>query len=154
MTGRPPTPIGLRVLMGNPAKRPIPAVPQARLGRPRAPSWLTPDAKAEFGRLCRELGLLGILSPADASIITLASATYGTWCRAVRLLNGLDDAALADAAGRRLRAIASDAAGLLLRCWAECGLTPCARSRLHLPPQKPADELTNFLHPQGGVDGA
>jgi phage terminase small subunit len=66
MKGRKPTPTMLKVLSGNPGKRPLnerePAAPQ---GVPEPPEWLDDEAKAEWARVTVDLAAMGLLSQAD-----------------------------------------------------------------------------------------
>src|SRR6476620_7381333 len=79
MRGRKPKPTMLKVLDGNPGRRPLnecePAAPQ---GVPECPDWLSDEAKAEWKRVIPELQMMGLLSSADRA----ALAAYCTaWCR-------------------------------------------------------------------------
>jgi phage terminase small subunit len=54
--GRPPKPTALKVLEGNPGKRPLNQnEPKPEKKAPNCPSWLLPDAKKEWRRLSKEL---------------------------------------------------------------------------------------------------
>ncbi|KKM17277.1 hypothetical protein LCGC14_1677380 [marine sediment metagenome] len=79
--GPAPKPTTLRVLEGNPSKRPInkdepKPVPKA----PGRPDWLLPEAKHEWSRVVPELERLGLLTVVDRA----ALATYcQAWARYV-----------------------------------------------------------------------
>jgi P27 family predicted phage terminase small subunit len=64
--GRPPKPTALKVLTGNPGKRPLnDAEPQPSTTPPKCPSWLSKVAKAEWKKLAPELSRLGLLTIVD-----------------------------------------------------------------------------------------
>ena len=64
--GRKPKPTALKLLEGNPGKRPLnanePIPPQ---GEVKCPSWLLPEAKKEWKRLAPAMESMGILTLAD-----------------------------------------------------------------------------------------
>ena len=64
--GRKPKPTALKVLEGNPGKRPLndrePVPPKATL---KCPAWLLPEAKKEWKRLAPALEAMGVLTMAD-----------------------------------------------------------------------------------------
>ena len=64
--GRKPKPTALKVLEGNPGKRPLndhePIPPKGEL---KCPSWLLPEAKKEWKRLASSLEAMGVLTMAD-----------------------------------------------------------------------------------------
>src|SRR4051812_32697332 len=56
MQGRKPTPAALKLIQGNPGKRPIRQEPQPERGDlPEPPEFLAEDAKAEWRRVAPEL---------------------------------------------------------------------------------------------------
>ena len=64
--GRKPKPTALKILEGNPGKRPIngsePVPPKGGL---KCPTWLLPEAKKEWKRLASSLEVMGVLTMAD-----------------------------------------------------------------------------------------
>ena len=64
--GRKPKPTVLKILEGNPGKRPInenePIPPK---GTVKCPTWLEPEAKKEWKRLAPSLEAMGVLTQAD-----------------------------------------------------------------------------------------
>ena len=64
--GRKPKPTNLKVLEGNPGKRPLPTnevKPQKKA--PRCPQWLEEDAKREWKRMGKILEQMGLLTEMD-----------------------------------------------------------------------------------------
>src|SRR4051812_21402132 len=67
MRGRKPKPTHLKLLDGNPGKRPLNAgepKPERRI--PTCPAHLNPTAKAEWKRLARQMHVLGIVTTSTA----------------------------------------------------------------------------------------
>lgn len=75
--GRKPKPTALKILEGNPGKRPInenePIPPK---GTVKCPTWLEPEAKKEWKRLAPSLEAMGVLA-------------HGGSDRLCRLLSGI-----------------------------------------------------------------
>ena len=79
--GPAPKPTALRVLEGNPSKRPVNKdEPKPTPKAPGRPDWLMPEAKHEWSRVVPELERLGLLTVVDRA----ALATYcQAWARFV-----------------------------------------------------------------------
>lgn len=76
MPGPARKPTALRILEGNPSKRPINRnEPKPTPGRPSRPSWLLEEAKHEWSRVVPELERLGLLTLVDRAALT-------TYCQA------------------------------------------------------------------------
>ena len=77
--GPPPKPTRLRVLEGNPSKRPLYTdEPMPRQRAPDKPDDLSPVASEEWDRIVPELDRLGILSPLDRTMLVV-------YCEAVEI---------------------------------------------------------------------
>lgn len=75
--GRPPKPTALKILEGNPGKRPLnDREPKPPPGAPPCPAWLHKHAKAEWKRIVKVLEPLGLVTLADL-------ATLASYCQAV-----------------------------------------------------------------------
>src|SRR3989304_3311411 len=72
-------PASLRLLEGNPGKRPIREGPKPRPLRPTCPSWLSPQAKAEWRRLAPELERLGLLTHLDRAAFAAYCQSFAQW---------------------------------------------------------------------------
>ena len=74
--GRKPKPTALKLLEGNPGKRPInehePIPPK---GTVKCPTWLEPEAKKEWKRLAPSLEAMGVLTQADLTVRFPLSST-------------------------------------------------------------------------------
>ena len=72
MAGRPATPTRLKLLKGNPGRRPInPREPQPTVGIPSCPRWLDPKAKTLWRHLTKVLHEIRVLTLADARALEL-----------------------------------------------------------------------------------
>lgn len=136
-------PTHLRLLRGNPGKRPIkpepePAVPDKP---PEPPAFLSEDAVNEWWRVAPELHALGLFTVIDVMPLAAYCQAYAHWIAAERALalmaagdprfNGL---MITGSTGSHLAnplvKIARNAAADMLRFAAEFGMTPRARSYL------------------------
>jgi P27 family predicted phage terminase small subunit len=78
--GPSPTPTRLKILAGNPGKRPL-TKPRAEgpSGRVDCPQWLTASAKAEWRRLAPQLISRGLLTPIDRAAFSVYCQSFGRW---------------------------------------------------------------------------
>ena len=78
--GRKPQPAALKLLEGNPGKRPLndrePVPPKATL---KCPAWLLPEAKKEWKRLAPALEAMGVLTMADLTAFEGYCQAYARW---------------------------------------------------------------------------
>lgn len=155
--GRKPTPTHLRLVKGNPGKRPInEAEPRAPRERPSAPAHISDAAREVWGQAVLILDEMGVLTRADAFAIEMlceamadhrsAGQTIKACAKAAR--EAAEEGEVADFSpdGRYYRTI-NQAGGVMwrahpavalradadrrIRAWcAEFGLTPSARSRI------------------------
>jgi len=152
--GPPPKPTALRVLQGNPGKRPINSrEPKPRSGTPRCPSWLDAEAKRCWQRLVPELEAMGVLTGIDGDALANYCDTWSRWKRAVLFLqNNGDVYTIKDETGKVKYvqqlpqvAIARNLLSALNRYQQEFGLTPASRSRLVIEDRGPTLGVAEFL---------
>jgi P27 family predicted phage terminase small subunit len=159
--GRKPKPTHLKVITGNPGRRPLndnEMEPPPRNTVPKPPEQLLPEAKAEWKRLAPTLTLLGVLSDLDVAPFAAYCQAYGRWIKAERLLNRLaeQDASGRDAMLVKTRAggvtpnpliwVARNAANDMVRYAAEFGFTPSSRSRIQsAPPAGSPNGMSRFF---------
>jgi P27 family predicted phage terminase small subunit len=87
MRGRKPKPTHLKVLEGNPARRPYNSgEPRPEAEIPTCPAHLCPSAKAEWKRLAQQLFTLGIVTVLDRAVMAAYCQAYGRWVEAERKL--------------------------------------------------------------------
>ena len=142
--GRKPKPTALKVLEGNPGKRPLNgAEPAPAHKAPRCPSWLEAEAKREWKRMGRILEQMGLLTEMDM-------AAFAGWKEAeefisqhgtmVRTPNGyLQQVPQVSIAQTNMK--------IMLRFCEQFGLTPSARSRIIAGEGtvEPTDEMERLL---------
>ena len=134
MRGRKPKPTALKLLEGNPGKRPIRGnEPMPPRSQPSCPAHLSPTAKAEWKRLAQTLNQIGVLTQVDRSALAAYCQCYGRWVEAERKL-AETPVILKTPAGyvqpSPWLAIANKQLELMAKFMAEIGLTPASRSRL------------------------
>ena len=85
--GRKPKPTALKILEGNPGKRPLnenePIPPKGNI---KCPSWLLPEAKKEWKRLAPSLEVMGVLTMADLKAFEGYCQAYARWREAEEFL--------------------------------------------------------------------
>ena len=87
MRGRRPKPRRLKVLTGNPCKRPLNAnEPRAEPTVPECPAELGPVARKEWDRLATELAALNILTALDRAALAAYCNAYGLWAEATEAI--------------------------------------------------------------------
>jgi P27 family predicted phage terminase small subunit len=141
MRGRKPTPMALKVVMGNPGKRPVNLrEPRPEPSLPTCPAHLLPTAKAEWKRLARQLHALGVISELDRSVLAAYCQAYGRWVMAERKLKETPPL-LKTPAGyvqpSPWLAISNKNVELMHKFAAELGLSPASRSRVTTRPIGP-----------------
>ena len=121
-TGRPAKPTVLKLLAGNPGKRPINALePDAGVIDTSIPDDLSDAAKAHWERLAPMLTKSGVLKQSDRDLLFCYCESYATWLDGVR-------------AGKLNVSLLSQLRQML----GEMGMTPAARTRIVV--DKPAEK--------------
>lgn len=137
MRGRRPKPTRLKVLTGNPGKRPLNAdEPKPEAAIPDAPAELSPAARAEWDRLAAELGALGMLTRLDRAALAAYCGAYALWAEATEAIQKYG-AMIKSPQGFPIQspylAIANRQAEIMMRIASEFGFTPASRSRISAP---------------------
>jgi P27 family predicted phage terminase small subunit len=138
MRGRKPTPTALKLVKGNPGRRPLPKKePKVALVMPTPPAHLTPEVAVHFGWLVGEALRLGILGQPDVqALATLAGLMQdeAELVEIVREAGRVYETENKDGVvmHRPHPAVAqlSDVRRLKLSYLAEFGFTPAARTRV------------------------
>ncbi len=151
--GRKPNPVTLKILRGNPSKRPItsPASSPFVAGIPPKPKDLDADAATEWDRLTRELD--GVLCVADAGILRVTVDAYAMFRQAQRALqqHGLTYTTTGEA-GLMVRArpearILDSSRRAYLHALSELGATPAQHARVQsLPSGDTPDDRDSGIH--------
>jgi P27 family predicted phage terminase small subunit len=147
-SGRKPTPTRLRVLRGNPGRRPLnPAEPAPARGVPEPPEWLNLLELEAWDTLTAALEPMGVVTISDGPALTALAVAWADW-RQARAVLDLEEHY--PEAGDGLRK--HPAAGVASEAWrrvasmlAEFGLTPSARSRLEVGACSDPDQFEYFL---------
>lgn len=139
-----PEPTCIRILKGNPGKRPLNMrEPKPKPVRPICPAWLDAEAKREWRRIVPELDALGMLGKIDRAALSGYCECWAQWQQAVRILQtkGLTIITLSGYMQQRPEvSIAQKSLGLLKGFCQEFGLTPSARSRIQTPERDDGEE--------------
>ena len=151
MRGRKPSPTQLKLVRGNPGKRPIRAAGEPKPGHtlPEAPVHLSARAKAAWGQIAPILSRMGVLTEADAVALELLCEAYADYSEARDELrafgsNYYETTTQTGATMRRLYPAVSvmQEADRRIRNWlVEFGQTPSARSRIQITGPPPKDDL-------------
>ena len=153
MRGRKPKPTRLKLIEGNPGKRPIRgAEPKPPGTLPTCPAHLSATAKAEWKRLAKSLHRIGLLTQVDRAVLAAYCQAYGRWVEAERKL-AETPVLLKTPAGYVQQSpwltVSNKQLELMAKFMAEIGLTPSSRSRLAIQvptgPKPWEDPLAEFL---------
>jgi P27 family predicted phage terminase small subunit len=147
--GPAPKPTSLRILEGNPSKRPLPkSEPKPAVGA-TCPDWLPAEAKAEWQRVAPELERMGLLTKVDSTALAAYCAAYARWRAAEEAIavHGLTFLTESGYAAQRPEVgIANKAMADIRAFCKEFGLTPSARGRMSVPgEQEETDPLEKIL---------
>lgn len=85
--GRPPKPTALKILAGNPGKRPLnTSEPKPLAAMPTCPDWLPKEAKAKWAELAPELHRLGLLTVIDGDVLAAYCSAWAEFVQATETL--------------------------------------------------------------------
>lgn len=152
--GRKPKPTALRLLDGNPGKRPINKdEPKPRPGTPTCPfhNGKDPEACRAWHRLVKELAPSGLATMMDADALALLCQEMARKWDAEDKLRQYG-VVISEMGRPRLSPyyrIANDAAANIKALLAEFGLTPASRSRIHAQPPKEEQDPMEALRANG-----
>jgi P27 family predicted phage terminase small subunit len=77
----------LKLVEGNPGKRPIKEQPNLEIKNLKCPIWLNEEAKKEWERVFTLLEKLGLISDIDMTIFAMYCQNYARWKQAETELN-------------------------------------------------------------------
>ena len=150
--GRKPKPTSLKKLGGNAGHRsldsqePAPNVPERV---PYAPRWLGDDAKAEWRRMVKALMKLGLYTDIDRTALEMYCQAYGRWLKAELECTDQGEVLRSEETGNLYQNpwywVANREWEKLRKMLPEFGLTPSARTRLHIDEPEEVDELAELL---------
>ncbi len=149
--GRKPKPTALKVLEGNPGKRPLnDKEPQPKKQAPRCPSWLEPEAKKERKRMAKTLETIGVLTQVDKAAFAGYCQAYARWKEAEEFLSK-HGTIFKTPSGYIQQvpqvSIAQTYLKVMKDFCSEFGLTPAARTRIQVNTEKadPDDPMEELL---------
>lgn len=141
MAGRRPKPTALKLVEGNPGKRPLnKREPKPRVRMPSPPAWLTGEAKRHFQRVGKKLVALGLLTDVDRDAFGAYCAAYARMAKAEAMVKEQGEVVRAPKTGVPMAnpwlSIARQERAAAQKLLVEFGLTPAARSKVEVT--KPA----------------
>ena len=145
MRGRRPKPTRLKVLTGNPGRRPLNVnEPRPEVVVPDCPVELGSVARKEWDRLVGDLAALRILTSLDRAALAAYCGAYGMWAEATEAIQKFGTM-VKSPTGYPVQSpyvsIANRQAEIMMRIASEFGFTPASRSRISTPS---ANERTLF----------
>src|SRR5690349_10393596 len=153
MRGRRPKPTRLKLLTGNPGKRPMNEhEPRPEAAIPDCPPELSPLARKEWDRLVVELNNLRMLTNLDRAALAAYCGAYALWAEATEALQKYG-AMIKSPQGFPIQspylAIANRQAEIMMRIASEFGFTPASRSRIATP-QSSLPSLLDLMETSAG----
>lgn len=154
MKGRKPTPTHLKLVRGNPGKRPLNQTePRPARERPSAPAHLSDKARESWGYVIGIVDRMGILTEADGIALEMLCEAYADSREARETIRdrGSKYYETVNATGgvmfRAHPAVAAmKDADRRIRSWvAEFGMTASARSRVNVSGEEEADPADRFF---------
>lgn len=147
--GRPRKPTALKVLEGNPGKRPInQKEPKPKPVAPKCPAHLNPCARKEWRRIAVDLEPLGLLTQIDRAALAAYCVAYSRWVEAedmIRKHGMLVKSPNGYPMQSPYLAIANKAVEQMKGFLTEFGMTPSSRSRLSINDKGQEDEFDRLL---------
>jgi P27 family predicted phage terminase small subunit len=151
MRGRKPKPTTLKILEGNPGRRPLnDREPLAPAEVPECPDFLDEEARAEWFRMAKVLQDMGLLTRADRAALAAYCVVYSRWVTAERQVQRLGTIVKSPLKNFPMKSpyltVADQALETMRKFMVEFGLTPSSRSRIRVPEaSRAADEFDAFL---------
>ena len=148
MKGRKPNGLALKLLNGNPGKRPMGPPSEAPfISAPlEKPVWLDEYASKEWDRLVSTLA--PILSPASSGMVLIAADSFSEWMRAVALIEKEGETyTTVNVHGQEFVrprpevVMRANARRSYFQALAELGASPVAHSRVHKLPSGEQTEI-------------
>jgi len=143
MRGRRPKPSRLKLLTGNPGKRPLNAdEPRPEVAIPECPAELGPVAHREWDRMAPQLASLRILTQLDRAALAAYCGAYAMWAEATEAIQKFGTM-VKSPTGYPVQSpyvsIANRQTEIMMRIASEFGFTPASRSRISAPPPNAPD---------------
>lgn len=149
--GRKPKPTALKVLEGNPGKRPLNEhEPKPKLVRPACPAWLNTEGKKKWRELAPQLETLGLLTALDGAALAAACQRWGTFVECEKYMATYGRVMTTSTGYEQQRpeeSIAKAALADYYKFMAEFGMAPASRSRISVEGanKKKSSKLSSLL---------
>jgi P27 family predicted phage terminase small subunit len=146
--GRRPTPTNLKLLRGNPGKRPINTQePRPKVEEPRCPLHLGEIARAHWRRMVKELRPLNLLTRLDCAALAIHCDQWERWVQATEELHKYGPVLKMGAMliQSPYITIADKAMNQILKTGTEFGFTPSARTRISVAKPTESDRAKKFF---------
>jgi P27 family predicted phage terminase small subunit len=152
--GRKPVPTALKLVTGNPGKRPLNRnEPNVAASIPRAPAALSERARKEWYVIAHQLAAANLLTELDKMALAGLVSSYVRWMEAqegIAKTGLLVQSRTGIPALNPLLKVSRDAQAEYTRLLGEFGLTPSSRSRIHVEPKEEDDEFEALMRRKGG----
>lgn len=154
MKGRKPLPTHLKLVKGNPGRRPLnDAEPKPRRERPGAPAHISDKAREAWGYVSGLLDRIGVLTEVDAIALEMLCEAYAEVLAARATLQAFGSSYYQTVnEGGSVMHRAHPAVAVLqdadrrIKSWAaEFGMTPSARTRVKVDGEQEADSADRFF---------
>ena len=147
--GRKPVPTNLRILRGNPGKRPLPKEPKYKeiVEIPKAPKYLNKVGKQEWKRAATILTEVKVLTENDIQALGAYCVNYQTWVDCIAKLQeeGLTTIRKNSVMVSPYFVMSNQLSKEMRAYWTEFGMTPSSRTKVQATPQEKDDEFDKFL---------
>jgi len=145
-SGRKPKATYLKVLEGNPGKRPLNKnEPKPRPAVPYCPSHLSKEAKKEWHRIVPELAAVGLITRIDRAALAMYCEAWGRWLEAEEALRKYG-VMVKSPSGFPMQspylAVANKSMEQMRGLLTEFGMSPASRARISV--QEPSDADAEF----------
>ena len=148
MAGRRPLPTALKLIQGNPGKRPLnKAEPKVKPYAPTCPRWLKKDAKTEWRRIAPILFNIGVLTAIDRAALAGYCQAWGRWVEAeakVKERGEVVKTSNGNIVQHPYLAVANRAMDNMRKYLIEFGMTPASRSRITAEKQSVGGEYDDL----------
>jgi P27 family predicted phage terminase small subunit len=152
MGGRRPKPTHLKLLQGNPGRRPLNAAePKPPVELPPPPDYLNDTAKQEWNHLGPQLVKLGLLTSIDRSAFAAYCTVYARWVEAEVALRQTGPVVRSPSGYPMLNpyyTVANQCLSQMRAYLTEFGMSPSSRSRTSVGESQRNDPLEDFLFGQ------
>lgn len=150
--GPKPTPTRMRVLQGNPAKRPLPKNeprPKRTERTPNMPAWLPEKARAIWKQHARALWDLGLLTQVDVDALAALCETEALYRTALEMIEREGAVWTNEQTGYSQQtawvSVRNTTLKQMQQLWAEFGMTPSARTKVEVKPEATENPLEALM---------